>query len=114
MFAYQITDELDGKIFGRVLGNNVYFQIKWKHGDLTCKADGKIFDGKPSYHTTYAQCPRWPKNNVDVNITIELNGEIFDTTPEEAIAKGKIQLIIKNTGMSQYKTIRKKTRNRYR
>merc|ERR1712012_851518 len=80
--------EKDGKIVGRVLGNNVYFQIKWKNGDITCKANGNTFDGKPSYHTTYAQCPKWPKKDENFNITIELNGKKFETKPKDAIKEG--------------------------
>ena len=77
-------------VFGRVLGNHVYFQMEWKHGNLTCKADGKDFAGKPSYHKTYAQCPRWPKDSRNHTITLELNGKTVSTTEEEAIDEGTI------------------------
>jgi len=77
-------------VFGRVLGNHVYFQMEWKNGNLTCKADGKEFAGKPSYHKTYAQCPRWPKDSRNHTITLELNGKTVSTTEEEAIDEGTI------------------------
>ena len=80
------------EIFGRVLGSHVYFQIEWKYGNLTCKADGKQFDGKPSYTKSYAQCPRWPKDSRNHTITLELNGKTHTTTEKEAIEKGTIPI----------------------
>ena len=81
--------DYEGKIFGRELGDNVYFQMSWseKQGDLKCKHDGQDFDGDSSYHKTYAQCSKWPKN-VNATITLVLDGKSFETTPEKAIDIG--------------------------
>ena len=82
--------EYEGEIFGRVLGDNVYFQMSWnkKEGALKCKHDGQDFDGDSSYHKTYAQCSKWPKN-LNATITLVLDGKSFETTPEKATNKGR-------------------------
>jgi len=88
--------EYEGEIFGRVLGDNVYFQMSWyeNEGDLKCKHDGQDFDGDSSYHNTYAQCSGWPKNQLpNATITLELDGNTFETTPEKAIEKGRYPIM---------------------
>ena len=101
-FHYRL--EYEREIFGKVLGDNVYFQISWNEndGELKCKFtiyhNGSIydydFDGNASYHKTYAQCSRWPAHEYSIlnrltNITLELGGKSFDTTIQEAIDKGR-------------------------
>ena len=58
-----------------------------KQGDLKCKHDGQDFDGDSSYHKTYAQCSKWPKN-VNATITLVLDGKSSETTPQKAIDIG--------------------------
>ena len=114
LFFFHYRLEYEGEIFGKVLGENVYFQISWNEndGELKCKfitnINGSIyvddFDGNASYHKTYAQCSKWPiysntnhyvlnvLNNIfntNTNITLELGGKSFNTTIQKAIDNGR-------------------------
>ena len=75
-------------MYGKVVGNTIFYQVRWYSGKLLCTDSRTRSNVSSNYYNGYAECGPLPRGFPEFNVTLTMNDEIYVTNENLSTANG--------------------------